>query len=75
MATSAAVDEWTSKSTGTSFLPAETVERATKGSPIEKVKLVKDPLSSAVGVGSRRGPWRGRRWRRPTWCAGSSALG
>ena len=31
--------------TGTSFLPEETVERAEKGSPVEKAKLAKDPSS------------------------------
>ena len=32
---------WTGP-TGTSFLPAETVERAKEGNPIEKAKLAKD---------------------------------
>ena len=35
---------WTGP-TGTSFLPEETVERAEKGSPVEKAKLAKDPSS------------------------------
>ena len=35
---------------GTSFLPKETVARAAKGSPIEKTKLAKDPLSSTMDV-------------------------
>jgi ferredoxin-nitrite reductase len=35
---------WTGP-TGTSFLPAETVERAKEGNPIEKAKLVKDPTA------------------------------
>jgi len=44
------LDERTSKPTGTSFLPLEAVERAAKGSPIEKAKLAKDPLSSVIDV-------------------------
>lgn len=43
-------DPRTDKPTGTSFLPAEAVERAAKGSPIEKAKLAKDPLSSVMDV-------------------------
>lgn len=38
------------KPTGTSFLPEETVERAKKGSPVEKVKLEKDGTSAFVDV-------------------------
>ena len=44
------VDERTGKPTGTSFLPAETIERAAKGSPIEKAKLKKDGTSAFVDV-------------------------
>jgi hypothetical protein len=40
----------TKKPTGTSFLPEETLERAKAGSPIEKVKLEKDPVSAFVDV-------------------------
>lgn len=40
----------TEKPTGTSFLPAETIERAKKGSPIEKAKLEKDPVNAWVDV-------------------------
>jgi len=40
------VDERTGKPTGTSFLPAETIERAAKGNPIEKAKLAKDGTSA-----------------------------
>lgn len=40
----------TGKPTGTSFLPAETVERAKVGSPIEKAKLAKDATSAWVDV-------------------------
>jgi hypothetical protein len=39
-----------SKPTGTSFLPQETIERAEKGSPIEKFKMARDPMSSFVDV-------------------------
>ena len=38
------------KPTGTSFLPEETVERAKDGSPIEKVKMAKDPVNAWVDV-------------------------
>ena len=38
------------KPTGTSFLPEETVERCKAGSPIEKVKLQKDPTNAWVDV-------------------------
>jgi ferredoxin-nitrite reductase len=44
------VDERTGKPTGTSFLPAETLERAAKGNPIEKAKLAKDGLSALTDV-------------------------
>ena len=39
-----------SKPTGTSFLPEEAIERAKKGSPIEKIKLAKDGTSAFVDV-------------------------
>jgi len=48
--TYAQVDERTGKATGISFLPAETIERATKGSPVEKVKLAKDGTTAFVDV-------------------------
>lgn len=48
--TFAKVDERTGKPTGTSFLPAETIERASKGNPIEKAKLEKDGTSAFVDV-------------------------
>lgn len=38
------------KPIGTSFLPEETIERAKKGSPVEKVKLAKDGTSAFVDV-------------------------
>lgn len=38
------------KPTGTSFLPEETVERARKGNPIEKIKLQKDGTAAFVDV-------------------------
>ena len=38
------------KPAGTTFLPEETVERAGKGSPIEKIKLKKDGISAFVDV-------------------------
>lgn len=38
------------KPTGTSFLPEETVARAEKGNPTEKVKLKKDPINAWVDV-------------------------
>lgn len=38
------------KPTGTSFLPDETVERCKVGSPVEKVKLQKDPINAWVDV-------------------------
>lgn len=38
------------KPTGTSFLPEDTVDRATKGNPIEKNKIKKDPIHSWVDV-------------------------
>mmetsp|Transcript_6569 Transcript_6569/g.12421 ORF Transcript_6569/g.12421 Transcript_6569/m.12421 type:complete len:620 (+) Transcript_6569:143-2002(+) len=44
------VDTRTGKPTGTSFLPAETLERAAKGNPIEKAKLKKDGTSAFVDV-------------------------
>ncbi|KAL7539904.1 hypothetical protein ACHAWF_008046 [Thalassiosira exigua] len=44
------VDARTGKPTGTSFLPAEAVERASKGNPIEKAKLKKDGTSAFVDV-------------------------
>jgi len=44
------VDERTGKPTGTSFLPASTVERAAKGNPIEKAKLKKDGTSAFKDV-------------------------
>ena len=40
----------TEKPTGTSFLPPSTVERAKKGSPVEKAKLAKDGTSAFVDV-------------------------
>ena len=43
-------DVRTGKPTGLSFLPAETVERAQSGSPIEKIKLEKDGTSAFVDV-------------------------
>lgn len=43
-------DTRTGKKTGTFFLPPETIERASKGSPIEKVKLEKDGTSAFVDV-------------------------
>lgn len=50
VATEADVDTRTGKPTGTSFLPAETVERAKAGSPIEKAKMAKDATSAWVDV-------------------------
>ena len=44
------VDTRTGKPTGTSFLPEEAVERASKGNPIEKAKLEKDGTSAFVDV-------------------------
>lgn len=44
------VDKRTGKPTGTSFIPAEAVERASKGNPIEKAKLKKDGTSAFVDV-------------------------
>lgn len=38
------------KPTGTSFLPAETVERCEKGNPTEKQKLQKDPINAWVDI-------------------------
>lgn len=38
------------KPTGTSFLPAETVERCKNGSPVEKAKMEKDPMNAFVDV-------------------------
>lgn len=49
-ASSRSVDTLTEKPTGTSFLPEETIERASKGSPIEKIKLEKDGTSAFVDV-------------------------
>ena len=46
----AKVDSRTNKPTGTSFLPAETVDRASKGNPTEKAKLAKDGTSAFVDV-------------------------
>lgn len=40
----------TSKPTGTSFLPDETLQRAQMGSPIEKIKLEKDGSSAWTDV-------------------------
>lgn len=40
----------TGKATGTSFLAAEAIERASKGNPIEKAKLAKDGTSAFVDV-------------------------
>lgn len=44
------IDQRTGKPTGTSFIPAEAVERASKGNPIEKAKLEKDGTSAFVDV-------------------------
>lgn len=44
------VDKRTGKPTGTSFLPQDTIDRAEKGSPIEKAKLAKDGTSAFVDV-------------------------
>ena len=44
------IDSRTGKPTGTSFLPPETVERASKGSNIEKAKMEKDGTSAFVDV-------------------------
>ena len=44
------IDVRTGKQLGTFFLPKETIERAEKGSPIEKIKLEKDPTSAFVDV-------------------------
>lgn len=44
------VDKRTGKPTGTSFLPADAIERASKGNPIEKAKLAKDGTSAFVDV-------------------------
>jgi len=44
------VDERTGKPTGLSFLSAETIARAEKGSPVEKVKLEKDGTAAFVDV-------------------------
>jgi ferredoxin-nitrite reductase len=44
------VDKRTGKPTGTSFLTADAIERATNGSPIEKAKLAKDGTSAFVDV-------------------------
>ena len=43
-------DSRTGKPTGTSFLPEEAIERASKGNPIEKAKLQKDGTSAFVDV-------------------------
>jgi len=48
--TFAKVDARTGKPTGTSFLPADAVERASVGNPIEKIKLAKDGTSAFVDV-------------------------
>ena len=44
------VDQRTGKPTGTSFLPDDTIERASIGSPVEKTKLAKDGTSAFVDV-------------------------
>lgn len=44
------LDERTKKPTGISFLSEEVIERAKKGSPIEKIKLAKDGTSAFVDV-------------------------
>ena len=44
------VDKRTGKPTGTSFLPAEAIERAAAGNPIEKTKLAKDGTSAFVDI-------------------------
>lgn len=44
------VDERTGKPTGTSFLPQDAIERASKGNPIEKAKLAKDGTSAFKDV-------------------------
>jgi len=44
------IDVRTGKTTGTSFLPPETIERAKSGNPIEKAKLEKDGTSAFVDV-------------------------
>ena len=44
------VDTRTGKPTGTSFLPAETVERCKIGNPTEKAKMAKDATSAWVDV-------------------------
>ena len=49
-AVSEEVEKQLGKPTGTSFLPEETIERAKKGSPVEKVKLAKDGTSAFVDV-------------------------
>ena len=46
----AQIDERTGKPTGISFLPAETIALAEKGSPVEKIKLQKDGTSAFVDV-------------------------
>jgi hypothetical protein len=43
-------DVGTGKPTGTSFLPEETLERCNAGSPIEKIKLAKDPTAAWVDI-------------------------
>lgn len=48
--TYAQIDERTGKATGISFLPHDAVERATKGSPVEKIKLAKDGTAAFVDV-------------------------
>ena len=48
--TASDIDIQATKPTGTSFLPEETVERAQKGSPIEKIKLAKDGTAAFVDV-------------------------
>ena len=48
--TYAQIDERTGKPTGISFLPAETIALAEKGSPVEKIKLKKDGTSAFVDV-------------------------
>lgn len=44
------VTKLTGKPTGTSFLPEETLERAKKGSNIEKIKMKKDATAAFVDV-------------------------
>jgi ferredoxin-nitrite reductase len=50
MTTDEAQTKVIAKPTGTFFLPPETVERAKKGNPVEKLKLQKDGTSAFVDV-------------------------